>query len=67
MRFYKVSYIDNEDNCTWKLFSNKKDAEKFIKKDGQEYGEVTTIEPELLILKSTRKADILNFTNNLIY
>ena len=40
MKFYQVSFIDFEDNCTYKLFSNKKDAEKMIKIDGDEYGEV---------------------------
>jgi hypothetical protein len=67
MKFYKVSYIDSEDNCTWKLFSNKKDAEKFIKTDGHEYGDVISTEPCLLVLPSTRKADILQLINGLCY
>ncbi len=65
MKFYQVSFIDLEDNCTYKLFANKKDAEKFIKKDGHEWGDITSDEPELLILKSTRKADVLDFINRL--
>lgn len=67
MKFYKVSYVDIEDNCTWKLFPNKKDAEKFLKKDGHGYGDIISTKPELLILESTRKVDILDFTNNLHY
>lgn len=67
MKFYQVSFIDFEDNCTYKLFANKKDAEKLIKIDGDEYGEVISDKPELLILKSTRKADILSFINHLTY
>ena len=67
MKFYKVSYIDNEDSCTWKLFANKKDAEKFIKEDGEEYGDIISDEPALLILESTRKKDILHFANHLHY
>ena len=67
MKFYQVSFIDFEDNCTYKLFSNKKDAEKLIKIDGDEYGEVISDKPELLILESTRKADILSFINHLTY
>ena len=67
MKFYQVSFIDFEDNCTYKLFNNKKDAEKFIKIDGDEYGEVISDKPELLILESTRKAVILSFINHLTY
>jgi len=66
MKFYKVSYIDIEDSCTWKVFPNKKDAEKFIKTEGQEY-DFCAEQFELLILKSTRKADILKFVNDLCY
>lgn len=67
MKFYQVSFIDLEDNCTYKLFANKKDAERFIKTDGHEYGEVISDEPLLLVLPSTRKADILDFINHLHY
>lgn len=67
MKFYQVSFIDLEDNCTYKLFANKQDAEKFIKTDGEEYGDVISDEPQLLILESTRKADILNFIGHLDY
>lgn len=67
MKFYQVSFIDLEDNCTYKLFSNKKDAEKFIKVDGEEYGDIISDKPVLLILKSTRKADILDFINHISY
>lgn len=66
MKFYQVSFIDFEDNCTYKLFSNKKDAEKFIKTDGQEFY-FCSEEPDLKILKSTRKADILDFVNHISY
>ena len=66
MKFYQVSFIDFEDNCTYKLFANKKDAEKFIKTEGQEF-DFCTEEPRLQILKSTRKADILNFINHVSY
>lgn len=66
MKFYQVSFIDFEDNCTYKLFANKKDAEKFIKTDGQEF-DFCIEEPRLQILESTCKADILNFMNTLSY
>ena len=66
MKFYQVSFVDHEDNCTYKLFANKKDAEKFIKTEGQEF-DFCTEEPRLLILESTRKADILNFIGHLDY
>ena len=66
MKFYQVSYIDIEDNCTCKLFANKKDAENFIKDESEDYSHCVD-EPELVILKSTRKADILNFVNHISY
>ena len=62
MKFYKVCFIDFEDNCTYKMFKNKKDAEKFIKIASIEF-DFCAEEPVLLALKSTRKADILDFIN----
>lgn len=68
MKFYQVSLIDNEDNCTYKLFPNKKEADNFIKQESsQEYGEIVSETPQVLNLESTRKIDILNFINNLSY
>jgi len=66
MKFYQVSYIDIEDNCTCKLFANKKEAEKFIKHESEDFS-FCAEEPEVLILESTRKADILNFINHVSY
>ena len=66
MKFYQVSFIDLEDNCTYKLFANKKEAEEFIKHESEDFS-FCTEEPVLLILESTRKADILNFINHVSY
>ena len=65
MRFYQVSYIDHEDNATYRIFANKKDAKAFIK-TGDKYGKIVG-EPELLIVQSTRKADLIEFINSLHY
>jgi hypothetical protein len=68
MKLYQVSYIDNEDNCTYKLFANKQEAQAFIKKDwSQEYGEIVSDKPEVIELPSTRKGDIIAFINQLHY
>ena len=66
MKFYQVSFIDHEDNATYRIFANKKDAKAFIK-TGDEYVEIISHEPELLILPSTRKSDLLKFINSLHY
>ena len=68
MKIYQVSYIDNEDNCTYKLFATQKEAQKFLSEDwSQEYGEIVSDKPEVLELPSTRKSDIIEFINHLYY
>lgn len=68
MILYQVSFRDNEDNCTFKLFATPKEAQEFINTDwSNEYGEIISNEPQLLKLTSTSKTDILKFINNLSY
>lgn len=68
MKIYQVSFIDNEENCTYKLFATKKEAEEFINTDwSSEYGDIVSDKPDLLKLSSTSKVDIINFINHLTY
>ncbi len=68
MKIYQVSFIDNEDNCTYELFATKKEAQEFINSDwSNEYGEIISRVPQLLKLSSTNKTDIINFINRLHY
>lgn len=68
MKIYQVSFIDNEDSCTYKLFATKKEAEEFINTDwSNEYGEIVSDKPLILQLSSTSKAEIIDFINHLTY
>ena len=68
MKIYQVSFIDNEDNCTYKLFATKKEAEEFLSEDwSDEYGDIVSNEPAILNLKSNSKKDIIDFINHLHY
>jgi len=63
MKFYQVQFISIEGHNTEIFFCNKAEAKKWIKENKKEYDYVHD-EPELCILKSTKKRDIVDFINH---